>query len=390
MRSSGKQSVPEGPRQAHDPVAGFAASIAHDLSNLLLVIHSSAVFLREDLPTADPRSEHVTALLDAAERARRLATQLQAFGRGQLLKPELVRPATIVRQLNETLREIVPADIDFRVSVRAAQAVVIFDVAQLQVVIMNLVAVAAEQVRTRGRLLLSVASETVHESRTGDGVPPGEYVIILITADGAKAADSGGASAFGPRLASRQLPSGTDLRLASAHGIVTQSGGFMDSSSDAHGSTLHVYLPRSTAGVPAERPRRNSKADHSGSEIILLVEDDAAVRSIVRTGLERYGYTVYEATNGAEALHVTQLFNALPDLLIADLVMPEVTGRELIEGLRHEGRLPRVLLMSGYTDDEVLRRAAPSDTYPFLKKPFTHKELAAKVREVLDAPHTGS
>ena len=388
MSDSAKQKAAGNPRQApHDPVAGFAGSIAHDLSNMLLVIANSAEYLKADLGPDDPRQEYVAALLEAAERARRLTGQLQAFGRSQLLKPELVQPARIVREITDTLRHLVPEDIEFRVSVRAADAVVTFDAAQLPVVIINLVTVAAEAARTHGRLLLSVLAEVVKESKGPDDIPPGAYVVMLVAIPGTGAgSDAARAAAFGPRLTSRQLPRGTDLRLASAHGIVTQSGGYMDLHSDPkHGTVFRVYLPQSIATVQAARlPAQTT--DLGGNEVILVVEDDAAVRSTVREALERYGYSVYEASNGAEALHMTTLFNAPPDLLLADLVMPEVTGRELIESLRHEGRLPRVLLMSGYTDDDAFRRASPSDTYPFIRKPFTLRELAAKVRETLDAP----
>lgn len=224
MADSGKPKAGGGQRQGpSDPAAGPAGRIAHDLSNLLLVIGHSAEYLKDELPANDPRQEHVAALLDAAERARELTVRLQALG---------------------------------------------------------------------------------------------------------------------------------------------------DSAS---------VLPKPDQSVP-------SAIDYTGNEVILVVEDDAAVRSTVRHALERVGYSVYEASNGAEALHVTQLFNAMPDLLLADLVMPEVSGHELVESLARQGQLPKVLLMSGYTDGEVGRRTSPSKTYPFIKKPFTLRELAAKVRETLDAP----
>jgi CheY-like chemotaxis protein len=147
-----------------------------------------------------------------------------------------------------------------------------------------------------------------------------------------------------------------------------------------------VFLPV-TADAKRDdvAPKITLHRDLTGDEVVLVVEDDAAVRKTVCEALERFGYTVYEARDGGEALHITSMFNASPDLVLTDLVMPEVTGRELIDGLRNEGRLPKVLMMSGYTDDEVLRRTGPSESYPFLKKPFTVQELATKVRETLDS-----
>src|SRR5919197_706467 len=139
-------------RPTIDPVAGLAGSIAHDFSNLLMIIRTAGTFLKDHLPADDPRQEHVTTLLEAAERAARLTNQLQAFGRSQLLQPELVRPAQIIRELADTLRHLVPEDVDFRISVRGSDATVLFDPAQLQVVVMNLVSCAAERVRSHGRL----------------------------------------------------------------------------------------------------------------------------------------------------------------------------------------------------------------------------------------------
>jgi CheY-like chemotaxis protein len=150
-------------------------------------------------------------------------------------------------------------------------------------------------------------------------------------------------------------------------------------------STRGGTQPRTSGPATGASPHIRIHDDAMGSEVIFVVEDDKAVRKTVCDALERFGYTVYEAADGREALHITAMFNTTPDLLLTDLVMPEVTGRELIEGLRNEGRLPKVLMMSGYTDDEVLRRAGPAESYPFIRKPFTVRELATKVREVLDS-----
>jgi CheY-like chemotaxis protein len=151
------------------------------------------------------------------------------------------------------------------------------------------------------------------------------------------------------------------------------------------GSIRGGTQPRTSGPATGASPHIRIHDDATGSEVIFVVEDDKAVRKTVCDALERFGYTVYEAADGREALHITAMFNTTPDLLLTDLVMPEVTGRELIEGLRNEGRLPKVLMMSGYTDDEVLRRAGPAESYPFIRKPFTVRELATKVREVLDS-----
>jgi two-component system cell cycle sensor histidine kinase/response regulator CckA len=388
-RDNGATIKPRTSRPTIDPVAGLAGSIAHDFSNLLMIIRTAGEFLHEDLDENDPRQKYVRMLLHAADRGVRLTSQLQAFGRSQLLNPEIVRPAHVVREMADTLRHLVPEDVDFRISVRASDAAVSFDVAQLQVVVMHLVGCAAERVRAHGRLLLSVTEDSFEELRLGtDQVISGRFVSIVVAKTGDGLDDHEQKRFFEPRLTGKNLPRGTDLRLASVHGVVTQSGGFVDVSSEkGRGTMFRVFLP-----VAAQEPRKSAELTHihvhrdvTGSEVILVVEDDKEVRRTVCEALERYGYTVYEAADGAEALHITAMFNTTPDLLLTDLVMPEVTGRELIEGLAQVGRLPKVLMMSGYTDDEVLRRARPTQSYPFIKKPFTVEELATKVRETLSA-----
>jgi CheY-like chemotaxis protein len=390
-RDSGSVGIVRAPRTSRpaiDPVAGLAGSIAHDFSNLLMVMRTSAAFLKEDLAPDDPRQQHVQNLLQAADRATRLTNQLQAFGRSQLLKPELVKPAHVIRGLSDTLRHLVPEDVDFRISVRATDVSVSFDLAQLQVVVMNLVSCAAERVRSHGRLLLAVSEDTFQDVKlVGDQVVSGHYVMIVVAKTGEGIDEADAKRAFEPRLTGKSLPRGTDLRLASVYGVVTQSGGLVDVTSErGRGTMYRVFLPvvveeKRKPASPHIRIHKNA----AGSEVVLVVEDDKAVRRTVCEALERFGYTVYEASDGAEALHITALFNTAPDLLLTDLVMPELTGRELIEGLRNEGRLPKVLMMSGYTDDEVLRRAGPAESYPFIKKPFTVHELAMKVRETLDS-----
>ena len=390
-RISGAIRMPRASRPAIDPVAGLAGSIAHDYSNLLMVIQNAASLLQDQLPDDDAGQRHISLLLDAAERGRKLTRELQSFGRSQLLKPEIVKPGQIVRGMADMLRHLVPRDVEFKISVKAPSTKVLFDQAQLRLVILNLVAFAAERVKTNGRLYLSVNHVVIDDVRLPDDqVLSGHYVRILVskTGPGLDAAEM--KRIFEPGLAGKNLPRGTDLRLASVHGVVKQSGGVVHVSSErARGTTFQVYIPvageQPVEARPAEpRPSRLRK-DVSGSEVILVVEDDKAVRSMVQEMLERYGYTALEAADGAEALRVTELYNTPPDLLLTDLVMPEVSGRELIEELRADDKLPKVLMMSGYTDDdEVLKRGGQTAEYPFIKKPFTHYELAVKVREALD------
>jgi two-component system, cell cycle sensor histidine kinase and response regulator CckA len=380
--------MPRASRPAIDPVAGLAGSIAHDYSNLLMVIQNAASLLQDHLADEDPGQRHVSLLLEASDRGRRLTRELQAFGRSQLLKPEVLKPGQVVRGMSDMLRHLVPRDVEFRTSIRSVNAKVLFDLAQLRLVILNLVAFAAERVKKDGRLFLSVSHEKFDNVKLADDkLLSGDYVRILVAQTG-PGLDAGEIKRiFQPGLTGKHLPRGTDLRLASVHGVVTQSGGIVNVTSErGRGTSFQVYLPV-TVDQPAEAAAERSspvRKDVSGSEVILVVEDDKAVRLMVQEMLEHYGYTALEASDGAEALRVADLYNSPPDLLLTDLVMPELSGRELIEELRVDDKLPKVLLMSGYTDDDVLRFGARTAEYPFIKKPFTHYELAAKVREALD------
>ena len=371
-----------------DPVAGLAGSIAHDFSNLLMVIRNAASFLKEEGVTGPEAREYISQIVSATDRATRLTQQLQAIGRSQLLQPDILRPAEVIRECSGMLRDLVPEDVDFRIAIRAPDAAVRFDATQLPIVMMNLVSFAADGIERHGRIVLTMREEKLDKKQaTQLGVAAGPCVVIVVARSGPALAEGEEREAFRPRLAGKNLPRGTDLRLASVFGVVSQSGGHVDLTNElGQGTAFSVFLPQveeKEAAQAKKRALRVSK-DVTGSEMVLVVEDDPSLRAMVRESLEFYGYTALEAADGDEALRQAALFNAMPDLLLTDLVMPNVTGRELIEALSIEGRLPKVLMMSGYTDDDVLRRASPTQSYPFIKKPFTHEELAAKVREVLD------
>jgi len=371
-----------------DAISDLAGSLSHDFNNLLMVMRNCGVFLREDLDAGDPRQEYVNDLLEAAERAEHLVSQLQAFGRTQMLRPEYVKPADLIRNVSETLRRLVPEDVDLRLSIGAKDATVFVDPAQFQVVVVNLMSWAASRVGGSRRIWLSLAKETLDFPNAPEGsASHGEFVRLVVAKTGKGLDESDRKRLFEPKLLSEgRSTANTDLRLASVYGIVEQSGGHIDVESEpGRGTQIKVYLPVvSVENVRAFPAKRSPPTSLNGSEVILLVEDDTTVRRMVRDALERHGYTVFEASDGSDALRVAAMFDTPPDLLITDLVMPELSGRELIEVLKVENRLTKVLLMSGHTDDEVLKRASPAERYPFIKKPFSHKELAIRVREVLD------
>lgn len=389
MRKIKKTAKPAQESRPQDPVAGLAGSIAHDFSNLLMVIRNAASFLKEEGTTGREAHEYLAQIVSATDRATRLTQQLQAIGRSQLLEPDILRPADVIRGNSQMLRDLVPGDVDFRIAIRDPDAAVRFDATQLPIVLMNLVSFAADGIERHGRIVLTMREDKLDKKKAAQlGIAAGSCVVLVVARSGPALTEGLKREAFRPRLAGRNLPRGTDLRLASVFGVVSQSGGHVDLTNElGQGTAFSVYLPMVAEKEAAQAKKRGLRVsrDVTGTEMVLVVEDDPSLRAMVRESLEFYGYTALEAADGDEALRQAALYNAMPDLLLTDLVMPNVTGRELIEALSIEGRLPKVLMMSGYTDDDVLRRASPTQSYPFIKKPFTHEELAAKVREILDS-----
>lgn len=368
-----------------DGVARLAGGIAHDFNNLLTVMRNCTAFLRQELDEQDPRQQYVDQLVTAAHRMSQVARQLQAFGRGQFMHPEDVRPAEIIRRMSDTLRHVLPETVEFRASVRATSSVVHVDPTQLERAVVGLLMYVAEAVSDGGRIWLSVTDTDVETS--SPELPAGRYVEIKLASTAPKMSEAERKQAFQPGFQKKRGATGSDLRLASAYGIVKQAGGHMVADAErGKGMVFRILLPivEREAREPAPLNLTAERSLH-GEEIIMVVEDDPDVRRTVCDSLERYGYTVFEAADGADALRLADLLSTPTDLVLTDVVMPEVGGRELLEVLKYENKLPKVLLMSGYTD-EMLEHSMPETRYAFIPKPFTHEELAERVREVLDSP----
>lgn len=367
-----------------DGAARLAGGIAHDLNNLLTVVRNCTALLRLELDEDDAGQHYVEQLLAATRRMSQVARQLQAFGRGQLMRPEDVRPGDLMRRMSETLRHVLPETVDFRVAVRATASVVHVDPSQLERAVVRLLMYLADAVGDGGRIWLSV-TDTEDDETTLAGVPVGRHVKISLASTAPRLIGAASQQLFEPAFQKKRGATGSDLRLASAYGIVKQAGGHIEADAEqGRGMGFRIFLPviegepRPSLKLTSDPPR-----ELHGNEVIIVVEDDGDVRRTVCESLEMYGYSVFEADDGVSALRLTDHLSQPPDLLLTDVVMPEVNGRELIEALKQDRRLPKVLLMSGYTD-EMLERSMPETPYPFIAKPFTYEELAGRVREVLD------
>ena len=378
--------------QKVEAVGQLAGGIAHDFNNLLTVILAHARFLLETLPPGSADHEDAEAIRAAGERAASLTSQLLAYSRRQVLVLEELRLGDVVAKLEPMLHRLIGEHIMIVAGTRSADDRVLADRGQLEQVITNLVINARDAMPSGGTLTIEVERPT-HEMAVRFNLPPEDGVVLSVSDTGVGMDAATKARAFEPFFTTKEPGKGTGLGLATVFGIVTQLGGQVAIESEPGvGSSFYVLLPKSRA-IPVPAPVARSTPVHGVERLhpthgatILLVEDESTVRSAARRILERSGFRVIEARHGADALLVAGEFDAPIDLLLTDIVMPEVNGIEL--ALWFEKAYPngRTLFMSGYTDDDLFRRGLANRAVAFVAKPFTATALVAAVREALLRP----
>ncbi|MBA4065410.1 MAG: hybrid sensor histidine kinase/response regulator [Isosphaera sp.] len=374
-------------RQAQklEAVGRLAGGIAHDFNNLLTVINGYAELLVGDLPADDPRRGAAEAVLDAGDRAARLTRQLLAFGRRQVLAPVVLSLTEVVASAEGMLRRLVGEDVSFATALDPDLPPVEADPGQIEQVVLNLVVNAREAMPTGGALTVSTRAVEVGPGHPAAGeLAPDWYAELTVSDTGAGMTDEVRARVFEPFFTTKG-GKGTGLGLATVFGVVKQSGGhvLVDSAVGA-GTTFRVLLP-AVAGGAAEGPAAEpAGASRGGAETVLLVEDEGQVRRIARSALEAAGYAVVEASDGPGAVAVAAAHPGPIDLVVTDVVMPGMGGRAVAEAVRRGRPGVKVLYVSGYTDDAVLRHGVGGGADAFLQKPFTPRSLAEKVRAVLD------
>ncbi|HKO16547.1 MAG TPA: PAS domain S-box protein [Gemmatimonadaceae bacterium] len=372
--------------QKMEAIGQLAGGVAHDFNNLLTVIKCHTQFLREDMGEAHPHTADVQEIERAAARAASLTRQLLAFSRKQILKPRVLDLNAIVGALTPMVRRLIGEDI--RVATRLeTTGTVLADPGQLEQVLLNLAVNARDAMPRGGTLTIATADVELTPSTARDwlGAEPGAYVVFSLADTGCGMDEETRARIFEPFFTTKEPGKGTGLGLSTVYGIVKQSGGYVwVESAPGLGSTFRIFLPRAeglveTAGAPAEEPPAN------GSETVLLVEDEDGVRAIARRVLRERGYTVLEARNGREALQALAQHGAGIELVITDVVMPEMSGHQLAQEVGRRCPAARVLYMTGYTEDEVARRGLTAEGAVLIEKPFSAARLAQAVRQVLDA-----
>ncbi|HEX6533723.1 MAG TPA: PAS domain S-box protein [Gemmatimonadaceae bacterium] len=375
--------------QKMEAVGRLAGGVAHDFNNLLTVIRSYSGFAIEQLPEHAPARADLAEVCKASDRAAVLTRQLLAFSRQQVLKPRRLDLNATVSSLTGMLRRLIGEDIRVETELAPAELNVLADPGQLEQVLVNLAVNARDAMPEGGTLRLRTEAVTVDERSVPErpGVVPGAYAALVVEDSGVGIEADALQKVFEPFYTTKGAGKGTGLGLATVYGIVRQSGGHVSAeSTPGRGSRFTVLLPRVALAADAGTAASSAMVPPCGTETILLVEDDGSVRSAIRRQLERLGYTVREAANGRDALALAASPAERIDLVLTDVVMPELSGRALVERLAAHRPELRAVYMSGYTDDEIVRRGMAQPESVFLEKPFTFERLADVVRQALDAP----
>jgi len=374
--------------QKMEAVGRLAGGVAHDFNNLLTAINGFSEMVLTGMDETSPWREYLVEIKAAGERAAGLTRQLLAYSRKQVLAPKILNMNTVVSDMDRMLRRVIGEDIEFETILASDLAPIRVDPSQMQQVLLNLAVNARDAMPAGGRLTVETSNIVIGQ-HPPESVRPGPYVLVAVSDTGKGMSAETKARLFEPFFTTKRVGEGTGLGLSTVYGIVQQSGGHVVVHSEPeHGAIFRLYfpaIPEAVVAVPGASPRREVPR---GKETILLVEDEEAVRRLVSVVLKSAGYQVIEAENGVQALRVSDSHVGQIHLLLTDVVMPVMGGRELAEKLKAARPDTRIVFMSGYTDDAMLRHGVRESSAAFLQKPFSPARVAGVVRDVLDASDT--
>jgi len=379
--------------QKMQAVGQLAGGIAHDFNNMLTAIIGFSDFLLMNHRPTDPAFQDIMNIKQNANRAAGLVRQLLAFSRQQTLRPQVLQLGDVLSELSILLGRLLGENIELTLDQASDLWPVKADLHQFEQVIINLAVNARDAMPDGGKLAIRTANVSELQSRELglSHVPPGEYVMIEVQDSGCGMSEEVKHKIFEPFFSTKEIGRGTGLGLSTVYGIIKQTGGYIYADSEeGNGTTMRVYLPRCVDGaaeakqepVKAERKPEKPK-DLTGRGTVLLVEDEDAVRSFAARALGTRGYQVLEASTGAEALEVFEAHHGDVDLVVSDVVMPEMDGPTLLKKLRQDNPDIKIIFISGYAEDAFRRNLAENENFMFLQKPFDLKELAAAVKAAL-------
>jgi PAS domain S-box-containing protein len=375
-------------RQARkmEAVGMLAGGVAHDFNNLLTIIAGYSQLIFNNLSEEDPNRRSAGHIMKASERAAALTGQLLAFSRRQTPAPKMIDVNQLVSGMNPMLNRLIGEDIELQLTLRPELGQVKADAGQLEQVVMNLVVNARDAMPKGGVLTIETANVHLDENYSCRqlAVKPGAYTLMAVSDNGTGMDEATRARLFEPFFTTKGKGNGTGLGLSTVFGIVKQARGTVEVYSvPGQGTSVKVYLPRVDQKAPAE-PKLESRTVSGGTETILLVEDEEMVRNLIRETLVRGGYKVIDAATPGDARRLAAAYKQKIHLMITDVVMPKVSGRELAQQLAGERPEMKVLYISGYTDSAVVNSGILQKEVAFLQKPFTLAGLGEKVRDVLE------
>ena len=373
--------------QKLEAVGLLTGGVAHDFNNLLTTIIGNAELAIGEVGKDSPLHEFLEDIKGAGERAAALTRQLLAFSRKQILQPEVANLNEVLGNMDRMLRRVIQENIEIKTILSPDLGQVHVDIGQMEQILMNLAVNARDVMPEGGKLIFETSNAELDETyaRTHISVTPGPYVMLAVTDTGIGMTKEVQAKIFEPFFTTKEKGKGTGLGLSTVYGIVKQSkGNIWVYSEPGKGSTFKIYLPRVEETVRIVEEPEEVAESLQGSETILLVEDEKMVRDIALKILRNYGYTVLCAGDGEEALHICRHHQEPVQLMLTDVVMPGMSGRELAKRLEELHPEMKVLFMSGYTDNAIVHNGLLDKGIAFIPKPFTPVDLARKVREVLN------
>jgi two-component system, cell cycle sensor histidine kinase and response regulator CckA len=371
--------------QKMESVGRLAGGVAHDFNNHLTVINGYCDMLLDALGPDDPLREELSEIRAAGDRAAALTQQLLAFSRKQVVEPRPLNLNDVVEEYCRMVRRLIGEDIEVATELDPALGPVLADRGQMHQVLMNLAVNARDAMPDGGTILVTTTNaELADVDPAVADVKPGPYIVLTLSDTGVGMSPETLQKIFEPFFTTKPMGIGTGLGLATVYGIIEQAGGFIRvTSQSGHGTTFRIYLPRIGEDPQAALTPAGSQKSIGGNETVLVVEDQAEVRKLATGILKKNGYSVLEAANGAEALALAAERPGRIDLLLTDLIMPGITGRELAQRLAEARPEIKVLYMSGYSDDLLARDGMLPGSIAYLSKPFAPADLATKVREAI-------